>query len=83
MAFPDDVYQYDSDTTRQPLTTLLGIYKAGADSPYTVYRSNLINVAISHGDITSSDTTFYAFINSTALSLGYVVLSGSDYIWTV
>ena len=83
MAFPQDVYQHDFDTTRQALTDLLGMYNASRDNLYTSYRDGLVQVAIYHGDIDTLDTSFASYINSTAVSLNYVVLYNGDYIWKV
>lgn len=82
MAFPQDVYRYADDTTRMPLTDLLTLYYGGEQSYYNA-RAAIFDVAVYHGDITSTDTTFSPYIDSVALSLNYVVLSGSDYVWKV
>lgn len=83
MAFPDDVYQFYADTSRQPLTGLLGIYNASRDDAFASYRDGLVGVAQYHGDIDTSDTTFASYIESVAISLGYVVDSNGYYIWKV
>lgn len=83
MAFPDDVYQYFTDTTRQPLVDLLSIYNDSRDNAFDSYRNAVFNVAVYHGDTDSSDPTFFNYIATTAVSLGYVVLSNGYYVWKV
>lgn len=80
MAFPQDVYRYATDTTRMPLTDLLTDYYGGEQTYYNA-RAAIIDVALYHGDIQQGDTTFSPYIDSVALSLNYVVLSGYDYVW--
>lgn len=83
MAFPDDVYQHDLDTTRQPLTYLLGLYNASRDDEFASYRDGLVGVAQYHMDIDTSDTSFRDYIQQIAISLGYVVDSNGYFIWKV